>query len=323
VPKRKAVGIDAIPVELVKEGGAGIKEALSKVFKKAFADEEVPSDWRRGVVVPIPKGGDARNMENYRGITLLSTVGKTFVSILNRRLTKWLESREKLVREQAGFREGFSTVDQVFILNEIINRQKKRKKKWICAFLDIKRAYDVVWRAAMWKILWESGIRGKMWRMLQKLYAGVESCVEVGGNKTRWVKSEVGVCQGCVISPTLFSIFINDMAVNIQEAKRGIKWDEEIINVLLFADDVVLVAEKEEDMHYMLARVQEYSESHRFKFNAAKCKVMSNLEGRTWKLGDEEIKQVVDFTYLGVTFGKRSGWKTMENKMATRAKDRG
>ena len=55
----------------------------------------------------------------------------------------------------------------------------------------------------------------------------------------------------------------------------------------------------------MLARAQAYSETHRFKFNAAKCKVMSNLRGRTWKLGEEEIKQVEDFTYLGITFGKR------------------
>src|SRR5690606_20815551 len=108
--------------------------------------------------------------------------------------------QRELAQEQAGFREAYATIDQIFILNELINRQKKRKKKWICAFLDVKRAYDVVWRTAMWKTLWEVGVRGKMWRMLQKLYEGVESCVNVNGELSGWVKSQVGVRQGCHIA---------------------------------------------------------------------------------------------------------------------------
>ena len=100
-----------------------------------------------------------------------------------------METRGILVKEQAGFREGYSTVDQVFILDEVIRRQKRRKKKWICAFLDIKRAYDVVWRAAMWRALWDAGVRGKMWRMLQNIYREVKSCVDVLGERSEWVAS--------------------------------------------------------------------------------------------------------------------------------------
>ena len=88
------------------------------------------------------------------------------------------------------------------------------------------------------------------------------------------------------------------------------------------ADDVVLVAETEEDMHYMLERAYVYSQTHRFKFNAGKCKVMTNLRGGKWRLGKEEIKQVDDFTYLGVCFGRRAGWKAMEDKLAARVRDR-
>ena len=155
-------------------------------------------------MIPIPKAGDSRCIENYKGITLLSTVGKAFMTILNSRLAKWLEAWSILVNEQAGFREGYSTVDQVFILNELICRQKRRKRKWVCAFLDIKRAYDVVWRDAMWKALWDVGVRGRMWRMLQGVYKGVQSCVDAGGVKSDWEPSTIGVRQGCIISPTLF-----------------------------------------------------------------------------------------------------------------------
>ena len=196
------------------------------------------------------------------------------------------------------------------------------KKKWVCAFLDIKRAYDVVWRSAMWKAMWECGVRGKMWRVIQKIYEGVESCVEVNGTKSEWKGSTVGVRQGCVISPTLFSIFINGMAEDLRRANKGIKWKGKTFNILMFADDVVLVAEKEEDMHHMLGRAYEYSRRHRFKFNASKCKIMSNIKEAKWLLGDEEVKQVEEFTYLGVTFGRRAGWKCMEEKMRDRARVR-
>ena len=98
-------------MELIKRGSDGRKEAVTMLFQRAFREEDVPDDWRSGVVVPIPKAGDTKQIENYRGITLLSTIGKTFVAILNRRLTGWLETRGILVKEQAGFREGYSTVD--------------------------------------------------------------------------------------------------------------------------------------------------------------------------------------------------------------------
>ena len=74
-PNAKAVGIDEIPMELIKRGSDGIKEAVTLLFQRAFREEDVPDDWRSGIVVPIPKAGDARHIENYRGITLLSTIG--------------------------------------------------------------------------------------------------------------------------------------------------------------------------------------------------------------------------------------------------------
>ena len=101
----------------------------------------------------------------------------------------------------------------------------------------------------------------------------------MSGERTEWVASQVGVRQGCVISPTLFSVFINAMATEIRETTAGIKWGTRTFNVLLFADDVVLIADKEEDMTRMLGRAHHFSERHRFRFNVAKCKIMSNIKG--------------------------------------------
>ena len=73
-------------------------------------------------------------------------------------------------------------------------------------FIDVKKAYDTVWRAGLWKRLWEEGVRGKMWRVVKGMYQTVESAVLVGDESTEWFKLEAGVRQGCVMSPILFIV---------------------------------------------------------------------------------------------------------------------
>jgi len=132
----------------------------------------------------------------------LSVLGKTYTSILNERLSNWVEQQAVLVEEQAGFRKGRSTIDQLLILIELI--RNRRPKKTYCAFLDIQKAYDRVWRQGLWFILHKYGIRGKLWRVLKNLYAKVESCVRLGKYCTDFFEILVGLRQGCLLSPMLF-----------------------------------------------------------------------------------------------------------------------
>src|SRR5690348_4624671 len=126
--------------------------------KKMFRLERIPRDWARGIIFPLHKEGDPRVPDNYRGITLLSVVGKIYAMVLNNRVKRWCEERNVLVDEQAGFRVRRSTVDQTFILSELIRARRKKGLKTYCAFLDIKKAYDKVWRDGLWKRLIEVGI---------------------------------------------------------------------------------------------------------------------------------------------------------------------
>ena len=84
----------------------------------------------------------------YRGITLLSIVGKTYTIILNKRLSDWAEANNIIADEQAGFRRGRSTMDQLFVLLETI--KFRRPKTTYAAFIDIAKAYDKVWRNGLW-----------------------------------------------------------------------------------------------------------------------------------------------------------------------------
>ena len=318
----KAPGEDGVIAELLKGASVECIRALGQVFARCFEQEEIPEEWARGLIVPIPKNAEVRKVENYRGITLLSIVGKVYVAVLNDRLKRWMESSKVVVEEQAGFREGYSPVDQVYVLSEIIQRQKRKKKPWYCAFLDIKRAYDVVWREALWERLWICGVRGKMWRVIRKLYAKTESCVLVEDQRTEWSRCDVGVRQGCVMSPNLFSLFINGMAEDIKSAAKGIVWADKKVSLLMFADDVVLLAEEEKDMETMLEVAHRYSRRWRFQFNAAKCKVMANRKrsNGVWTIGGEPMAEVESFVYLGVEFGKRKGSKEMKSRCCRRWK---
>ena len=149
----KAPGVDGVVNEVLKYGGEGMERALHKLFTIFFERERVPADWTRGLVVPLYKDGDKHEVDNYRGITLLSVVGKLYTVVLNNRLSKWCEKRGVLVDEQAGFRVNRSTVDQIYALREVIQGRRKTRLDSYCCFLDIKKAYDTVFREGLWRRL--------------------------------------------------------------------------------------------------------------------------------------------------------------------------
>ena len=206
----RAPGQDGVIGEILKTGGDKIREVVWMLCCIAWRAESIPTEWRQGIVVPLHKDGDERDPMNYRGITLLSIVGKVFTRVLNNRLTKFAERKTfGIVEEQGGFRPERGTEDQIFILTEVLKARSGRTT--YTAFIDVKKAYDTVWRDGLWIRLWEEGVRGKMWRMIREMYRTVQSSVLVDGEQTEMFELNTGVRQGCVMSPVLFSFFINGL----------------------------------------------------------------------------------------------------------------
>ena len=107
-------------------------------------------------------------------------------AILNNRLTRWVEENGKLVDEQNGFRKDRNTIDQVTSLTNLIETRQKKRLPTFCAFIDFKKAFDLVDRNLLWKRLNETGVKGKMLNALKSLYTSVVSCVRVNGFTTDW-----------------------------------------------------------------------------------------------------------------------------------------
>jgi hypothetical protein len=113
----KSAGIDGIPAEILKADLNITAEALLPLFHDIWTFETIPDDWKRGVIVKIPKKGDLSNCKNWRGINQC-VASKVFCKII---LTRMMEVLENGIRkEQAGFRPGRSCVDQINTLRMII-----------------------------------------------------------------------------------------------------------------------------------------------------------------------------------------------------------
>ena len=154
---------------------------------------------------PSVQRRDNRDPLNYRGITLLSVVGKVYTRVLTERLVRIAERKGGgIVEEQGGFRPGRGTEDQLFVLTEIL-RSRGSQRTTYTTFIDVKKAYDTVWRNGLWKRMWDEGVRGKMWRVVKEMYSVVQSAVLVGEDQTEWFDLSTGVRQGCVMSPILFN----------------------------------------------------------------------------------------------------------------------
>ena len=87
---------------------------------------------------------------NYRGVTLLTCIGKLFTSVLNERFKVYCESNKINNENQAGFRANHSTMNHIFSLKALMDLMFKSKQKLHCAFVDYEKAFDTVWRDGLW-----------------------------------------------------------------------------------------------------------------------------------------------------------------------------
>ena len=184
--------------------------------------------------------------DNYRCVSLLSILGKCYTAILNKRLYDWLEANDRIYETQTGFRRGYSTPDHVFTLYAVTQKYHSRRGgKLYVAFIDLRKAFDSVKREIQLRTLCKTGVSSTFVNAIKTIYQKVLSCVRMSSEFTDMIGCPQGLRQGCVLSPTLFSIIINELATEVsQNGKHGGQLLPGLIElfILLFADDLALLS---------------------------------------------------------------------------------
>ena len=218
---------------------------------------------------------------------------KVFCSVLNNRLCDYLESNDLLAVEQNGFRKGHSCQDHILMLNTILDGRKALRCSTFTCFIDFKKAFNSVNRALLWyKLQSFFGIQGQFLNMIKALYQRVSSTVKINDQLSDCFDVNCGVKQGCVLPPTLFSMFFNDPVDSVRG--RVLKNKGTNIDILMYTDDVVILAETEGDLQVIKNSINCWYESWGTS-NVKKTQVLHFRQKGTslnFKLGDQLIARV-------------------------------
>ena len=270
----KAPGYDQIPSELLKNDGALVM--LHSLYNRCFITGIVPSAWSKGIISPIPKSStaDQRDPISYRGITLAPTMYKIYCSVLNNRIAQWCSIENVIHDEQNGFIKGNSTIDHVHALTNVIETRKLKKLSTFTAFIDYRKAYDMIDRAVLFEKLRHEGLQGSLLQAMTSLYSDVKCCVRINGFDSEWFDVKYGLKQGCPLSPVLFNLYINDLISFLTNLGVGIDIDDQKVRILLFADDVVLLAENAVGLQLLLDSLSAWCSRNKMQVNCEKSKIV-------------------------------------------------
>ena len=323
----KAAGLDGISNEILKKSRNYIAPMLCSLFNKILESGYFPSKWSQALIVPIYKQGQSKNPQNYRGISLLSCVGKAFTKILNKRLYDWAEQNEVLFDSQAGFCKGKGTVDHIFVLQGLISKYLSKKGgRFYGVYVDFKTAFDSVPHLHLFYSLIQENIHGRVLNVLRNMYCKLKSCVEAAdGTISDSFPCEIGTRQGCMISPILFVLYLNEFIKQINRSDcNGIFIDEEHrqVNMLLYADDIVLVGDNIGHIQKLLNNLSIFSRKWGLKVNMVKTKFMVFRNGGIVKANEkvyyngERIKTVSYYKYLGLIMSTRLSWTPAQKTLS-------
>lgn len=237
---------------------------ILKLFNLVLSVGYYPDFWNQGLITPIFKSGDKFDPSNYRGICVNSNLGKLFCSIINSRVLNFLSEHKTLSKCQIGFLPNYRTSDHIFTLHTLIERHVIQNKTKIYArFIDFKQAFDSIWHTDLFYKGIESGVGGKTYDLIKSMYSGSKCAIKIGSRITKFLSQGRGVRQGCCLSPTLFNIYINELAKTIEKSTApGVTLHDSETKLLLYADDLVLLSPTEQGLQKNLDLLEQYSIEH-------------------------------------------------------------
>jgi hypothetical protein len=294
----KAAGPDGLPAELYKAAEVELEPVLRDLFEEIWTTGVTPEEWQLSILVPVFKKGDVRCCGNYRGISLLAIAGKILSMIVLKRIGGVLENQTG--ETQAGFRGGRGTMDQIFVLRQILERRGQFNRDTVVAFLDYSAAFDSVDRQSLWGLLKLCGIPGIFITLIKNCYNASKCRVRAYGELSDEFEVTTGVRQGDVLSPILFLRAV-DWVMKQYTSGSGVAVGENVnVAHLEYADDIALLEETVPRLQAAVDEVKKKSEMIGLNLNPRKCKVLTSGHlQQDVNINGVPMEVVDSFPYLG------------------------
>ena len=251
----KSAGVDNIPAELLQAGGETMIDVLLNICNKIWQTGEWPTPWTQSLVITLPqKKCNLLQCQNYRTISFISHASEVMLKILLNSLTPQAETI--IAEEQAGFRPGRSSTEQIFSLRILCERYLQHQQDLFHVFVDFKKAFDRVWHAALWSTMKLYNINANLIKVIERLYSKTTSAVYYNGSVGERFRTTVGVRQECLLSPTLFNILLERIMTDALENHEGsFSIGGRTITNLRFADDIDALAGKEDELVKLISHL--------------------------------------------------------------------
>uniref|UniRef100_A0A803K2L7 Reverse transcriptase domain-containing protein n=1 Tax=Xenopus tropicalis TaxID=8364 RepID=A0A803K2L7_XENTR len=305
---QKTPGPDGLPSDWYKTSSEILTPWLQKTIINALDQNQLPPSFSNALIVVIPKEGkDPLNCGSYRPISLLNTDAKIFAKILSNRLKLVIE--ELIHPDQTGFMPNKATNINIRRLFTNIHADHRNKGSRIVVSLDAAKAFDSVEWSYLWEVLGGYGLGEQFIQWVKLLYQSPIAKVRVNGYTSPEFSLTRGTRQGCPLSPLLFALAIEPLAIKIRQSQNitGLKLGEVEERISLYADDVLLYLDSPgNSLQNVLQVVNQFGTFSGLKINWEKSSVFPIEEGiDPNKFPPTPLTWVNSFKYLGVMVHRR------------------
>jgi hypothetical protein len=310
--QKTSIDSDKICNKMLKNLPDEFLPTLIVLFNLIVKKREIPSDWKCSTIKMIhKKGGDANSPIAYRPISITSCLMRLLEKIVLSRIEKFLKISNILIKEQSGFRAQRQTRDNLFTLiqkaTEGFNRKTPRKT--LCVLFDLEKAFDKMWHNALLFKLIKIKVPIYIILFIQVFLKGRTFRVQVNSFVTSYYEIGCGCPQGAVLSPRLFTFYINDIPICSDKQS----------NTLLFADDVMFMSSYTRltktiinNWNTYLKALEEWSIEWKLNFAPTKCSfsifskanIEKDIETMDLKMYNLKINYDPAPRFLGITFDK-------------------